>query len=278
MLVLGQVMPQIITARRPAAMMNQLPMAAAFHFTRGIGVLGLALPASWLVAWANKTERIPTAPRERFLANAHDVDGHGVDAISRTVHVTATGTTSQTITAVSFHDDDHRNIDVSLGSSSVAPTSLKVGARVLQRDVPILVSEISDRKYRGLEGATYGSMISPRVGYFQAGDTLSIDSTFTIDGWLGEDLLTIDAPTKLALLRVILDHPPAPLACVELEAVDPATGAARQLEQLPVIAHEDGSVELTAAIAYPEQGCLLRLRWAPTLLGTSRFQLQGVAQ
>lgn len=274
-LVLGQVMPQILTARRPAAMMNHLPMAAAFHFTRMIGLLGLAQPATWLAAWANKTERIPTAPRERYLANIHDVEGHGVTAVARTIHVGAAGTTSRTETAVIFHTDAHAAVDLNIASSSVAPASVKIGAEILEREQPIMLSEISDRKYPGIDGAAYGSTIAPRAGFFQTGDTLSVHTTFEIDGWLGEDLLTIDAPTKLAAFRVILDFPPAPLAYAELDVVNPSNGEATLVQRLTAKTCADGTVELAAAVYYPEQGSLLRMRWAPNVLATGRLQLQG---
>jgi hypothetical protein len=101
-LVIGQVAPQILTARRPAAMMNVAPMAAAFTLTCGIAKLGLANPAHWLVGRESGHERIPTAPRERFEATTRDVTGHGIEVVRRGIRVGMDDTVSETVTSTVF--------------------------------------------------------------------------------------------------------------------------------------------------------------------------------
>lgn len=263
-LVLGQVTPQIVTARRPAAMMNLFPMAAAFHFTRFIGMLGLARPASWLVAWASKTERIPTAPRERYIANSQDVDGYGVVAINRDVVVTASGTRSETVTAIAFAEHAPSHLALNVAASPTAPSKLKVEAHLLTRDEPLEVTEITELKLLSLGGSLFGSVIYPRAGAFTDSDVLVVQTALEVSDCAAEDFVSIDLPTKLVTLRVLLEHPPVPLPSIAFEAVRTTDGEITLLERLPVTTRVDGSVEAIATAYYPDPGTTLRLRWGAT--------------
>ena len=211
-LVIAQVAPQLITARRPAALMNLAPMAAAFGFTRGIGRLGLASPASWLVGWSTQTERIPSAPRERYNAETLDVDGFGVLITRREVEVHRNQTTTTNETTIAIYDDDRSQL---LGSASLptSPTQLKMYASLLRDNnrLPVITDSLEETRTEDGKGKRLRALVAPRLGTFEAGDVLDVTTIATFNSELTEDYVCIEQPTKLVVVRVILEHPSVPL-------------------------------------------------------------------
>lgn len=282
-LVLGQVAPQIVTARRPAAMMNTLPMATAFHLTRMIGHLGLARPASWLVRWARGVERIPSAPRERFTSTTVDVDRFGALMIRRDVRVGLHKTTTITESTVLFHDDTRTVLSVSVATLPQNPSHLRVSGTLIHgsQRTPVVSSAVEEQRLLDGNGLQLMSSFAPRVGCFQSGDVLDIVTVADYDAELEEDFVVIATPTKIAAIRVVLEHPPAPLppALVSLQRY--SDGEIYQSQLVPArMNDDDGSAEFFIAVSYPDPGSVIRLNWARTVLtaplvgiGASRFNL-----
>jgi hypothetical protein len=266
-LVIGQVTPQILTARRPAAMMNLLPMAAAFHATRFIGYLGLAAPASWLVSPWTATERIASAPRERYVSSTMDVDGHGVLMCRREVRVGLGMTEATTETTILFHRDDRTSLPIGLATVPTSPGRLRVHGSLLREGerLPALsTSCIQEYRLSGGQGVQLGSTYAPRAGTFQDGDILDVTTVAQFPSTMNEDILLVAVPTKLVAVHVVLEHPPAPLPPAELTSTRQSDGEVFQIEDIAArMNDEDGSAEFSVLVPYPAQGTLLRLRWEP---------------
>ncbi|HEY7873637.1 MAG TPA: hypothetical protein VIG64_00805, partial [Actinomycetota bacterium] len=212
-LIVGQVAPQIVTARRPAAMMNLFPMAAAFHATRFVGHLGLAQPASWLVSWSTATERIPSAPRERFTSATVDVAGFGTLMTRRDISVGSDHTRATTESTIVFHENDRTMLSLDVASVSKTPSRLRVSGCLFHEatKLPVVCSSLNEYRMPDPRGTLLACNFAPRAGCFQIGDVLDITTVADYDEQLDEDFVVITAPTKLATIRVVLEHPPAPL-------------------------------------------------------------------
>lgn len=263
-LVLGQVLPQIITARRPATMMNKLPMVAAFHATRLIGLLGLAEPASWLVAWAKRTERIPSAARQRYEATTLDGAGYGCELWNSTVTVAPFGTEVETTSAVAFNRDGFDGVEVILASCPTSPSELRVDASI-SRDgelMPAVSTGIEERRVYGSDAVGISSRFAPNVGHYRPGDVLVVRATLRFQGaHFVETQSVIALQTRVAVTRVLLSHPTWPLPPAEFDAAGSAPGGPRTLVQPRTL--PDGSVEFVARATYVEPGTRLVLRWRP---------------
>jgi hypothetical protein len=263
-LVIAQVAPQLLTARRPAALMNLAPMAAAFKLTRGIGHLGLARPASWLVSWSKATERIPSAPRERYNAETIDVAGFGVLVTRRQVDVGRHRTITTTETTIAVFDDDRSQLASSSASVPTSPVQLTMHASLLRGDdrLPVVTDSLEESRADDRKGIRLRSLIAPRLGTFEAGDVLDVSTTATFDCELVEDYVVIDQPTKLVVLRVTLEHPPAPLPPALLTTTRDLEDVPYAIETVKPRLSEDGTtVELVAVVTYPDTGSTIRLRW-----------------
>jgi hypothetical protein len=265
-LVIAQVAPQLITARRPAALMNLAPMFVAFKLTRGIGHLGLARPASWLVSWSKETERIPSAPRERYNAETVDVIGFGVLVTRRHVAVGHRQTVTTSETTIAVFTNDRSQLVSSSASVPTSPVQLKMHASLLRGDdrLPVVTDSLEESRAEDRKGIRLRALIAPRLGTFETGDVLDVSTTATFDSELLEDYVVIDQPTKLVVLRVTIEHPPAPLPPALLTIT-------RELEDLPYVVEtirprlceDTTSVELVAVVTYPDSGSTIRLRWDP---------------
>jgi len=264
-LIVAQVAPQILTARRPAAVMNLAPMSAAFYATLGIGTLGLARPASWLVMWSTDTERIPSAPRQRFEFEARDVAGFGVLSVQRDIRLGLEESRSATHSAVLFHDDALTTLAVGDATVPTAPVGLKVGATLRRGDavLPVVVpAELEERRLSGGIGTRIVSRYAPRVGTFREGDVLEATTAAVFAGLLTNDFVQVEAPTKLVVMRVVIEHPPAPLPPAILSVIRAETGEvlSRRLVA-PRFDEDDASVELFATVSYAVPGTLIHLNW-----------------
>lgn len=271
-LIVGQVTPQILTARRPAGMMNLLPMAAAFHATRFIGHLGLALPARWLAGWSKSTERIPSAPRERFTSAALDVDGFGTLMIRQDVTVGADHSQIITESTVLFHDAGPAQFTLDVASLPETPARLRVNSSLLRHDerLPVVASQVEEYRAPDRRSLRLPCSFAPRAGTFRAGDVLDASAVAEFDTQVSQVLLVINAPTKLAMIRVILDFPPAPLPPAALTISGQSDGAVYATQTIPVRLNDaDGSAEFLAVLHYPEPGTEVALSWAAPSSTTS---------
>lgn len=261
-LVIGQVTPQILTARRPAAMMNMAPMAAAFHLTRGIGMLGLARPASWLVQWATKTERIKSAARERFIANSLDVDGIGILSIRRTLTISHDGTISTTCSTARFSESGWTTIPMEIASAIASPRRLQLEAHLVGAPpTEIVKGEVVRNRLQSGAGERFTSAFSPRIGTFDEGDVLSVTSVLELNEHPSEDIVIVTAATKLVTFHVVLEHAPVPMAGALLSIVREIDNAPVSSQHAPARMLSDGSVEIVAIVYYPDPGTVLRLCW-----------------
>lgn len=264
-LIIGQVTPQIITARRPAAMMNTFPMAAAFHGTRLIGHLGLARPSSWLVHWSKASERIPSAPRERYVSNTVDVAGFGVLALHKTLVVSALETHAVTDTRVLFHVDGRTHADLQVATAPTTPTRLQVLAQIIRGSdmQPTVAEPVDDNRDQRVGGVALTSTFSPRIGSYQSGDVLAVTTSADFDERLTRDFLAVETPTKLATLRVVLEHPPCPLPHAVLTVAQGGDSDDTVIQKVPVCVKADGTAEVFVSLAYPDPGTVMGLAWVP---------------
>lgn len=260
-LVIGQVAPQVLTARRPAALMNSPLMAAAFTATRAIGHLGLALPAKWLVSWSTETERIPSAPRSRFLTTALDIEGHSVQLLRRELRIGPSRSESCTEAAIAVHQDSLGVLGYAL-SMSRSPNDLDVAA-VVQRDgssVPVTFTKATEKTSRPAY-AHFPYDFTPQVGTYHPTDTLSVVMTAGFEAPIYEDVIAIDAPTKLVMLTVRFEEPPVPLTQGILTITRQGDGDVLSTIALEPIVEPDGLVVLHAKVAYPDTGTIIKISW-----------------
>ncbi|HML50652.1 MAG TPA: hypothetical protein PKD84_04470 [Propionicimonas sp.] len=213
-LVLGQVLPQIITARMPARMMNLLPMAAAFYVTLAIGQLHLAEPATWLVAWIKGGERIPSAARERYESNTVDATGYG--ALMNTTAVSIKGNSTKVVTTqtVLFHTDDLSALKVDLASYPYPPSTLRIDAAILRdKEIrPVATSGIEEARGFGTDDLLVHTTAAPLIGNFQAGDVLRIITTAGYDQTrLSRITSSVGVATKVTSIRVTVEDPRFPV-------------------------------------------------------------------
>lgn len=277
-LVLGQVLPQILTARRPATMMDLPPMWAAFHLTRAIGTLGLARPASWLLEGLRMTERIPSAPRERYNLNRLDVDGFGISAVHRTLRINAAGSTSTTSSTVLFSGDDFAEFPIDLATAVHSPRRVQVKAALADDpERAVVVNEMFEARLTKPDALRLSSSLAPRVGTFDAGDLLTVVSELDFSSLLSEDVLIVSAPTKLVTMRVLIDHAPVPFPFAVLTLM--RDGESFTTRRLPVRMNVDGAAELFTTIYYPPPGTVLRLSWGvlPTASSNATYISQKEA-
>jgi hypothetical protein len=263
-LVVGQVLPQIVVARRPAALMNLPPMVAGFHATRLVGLLGLAEPARWLAARATRTERIPSAPRQRYADTTRDAMGWGVLTQSSTVRVEEAATVVQTTATVAVYDAGLPSLAVDLASLDASPDHVRVAATVTRGDqvLPVSCSGIQeDRVGVGRPGRLW-SAFSPLIGFFQAGDILTVGATLRFEQQLfGQASLTLATPVKLALLRVILVSPRYPLPPARSTVNRPGELSAERCGFVQPHPQPDGSVVFMIVESYPDAGSEVSLSW-----------------
>jgi Silicon transporter len=262
-LVFAQVAPQLLTARRPAALMNLMPMAAAFQCTRAIGQLGMARPARWLVAWSPATERIPSAPRERYHAETVDVLGFGVLAIRRHVAVGRAETVTTTQTMIAVHHDNRTQLNTT-ASVPAPPTQLKMDATLMrdQMRLPMVTDELEEVHRPAEPGIHLHSLLAPQLGTFEPGDVVEVNTTATFHTNLTEDYVVIDQPTKLVVMRVVLQHPPTPLPPAMLTTTRDLDDMPYTIDMVkPRSVADSTDVEFVAVVSYPDPGSTIRLSW-----------------
>jgi hypothetical protein len=281
-LVIGQVMPQIVTARKPAAMMNLAPMAAAFHVTRLIGMLGLAAPAAWLVQWAREGDRIATAPRERYVSTLMDVDGCGVVGIYRQIEVGVGSARTVTQTTATFAVDDLITMPLAIASAPTPPTRMQMAGSLVSdgQEQPVIASSIVEDRI-GEHGRVLSTGFAPRIGGYRVGDLLTVTTSLDYAETIREDFVVITAPTKLVVLRAVLEFPPVPLPPALLTCVRESDGEVTCSERIPAHVLEDGSVEFLATVYYPDPDTVIRLSWADAgarLTAVATGPLSGVTR
>jgi hypothetical protein len=264
-LVIGQVLPQIITARMPAKLMNTLPMAGAFHVTRVIGLLSLAEPARWMVGWVRGSERIASAARKRYEDTTVDATGYGALASSCVVIVEDHETNVTTVRAVQFHNDEWEALNVDFAVCPSSPNAVAVEAVVIRdgEPVPAEASEINAIQDDGGEGLRLHTTIAPAIGSFKAGDVLRVKAVMRYMGVeLGAIANPVSMPTKLAAVRVILVNPvlPVPPARCELTRAG-EHGNGRDPRLAPRV-RSDGTVEFSALAQYPDLGSRMAVSWS----------------
>jgi hypothetical protein len=262
-LVLGQVTPQIVTARMPAAMMNLAPMAAAFHATRLIGMLGLAAPASWLVRWADEGDRIATAPRERYVTTMMDVEGCGIVGIDRQIAVGVGSAQTVTQTTAAFAVDDLVKLQLAIASAPTPPTRMQMAGSLVShgQEEPVVASTIVEDRI-GEHGRMLSTAFAPRLGGYRIGDLLTVSATLDYSTTIDEDFVIVTAPTKLVVLRAVLEFPPAPLPPAVLTCMRESDGEVTRSERIPARVLDDGAVEFLGLVYYPDPGTVIRLSWA----------------
>jgi hypothetical protein len=263
-LVVGQVTPQVITARRPAAVMNTAPMAWAFRATLGIAALGLANPAYWLAGrHDDEDERIPSAPGARHTATTVDVVGHGVEIAKRDITITADSSVSETAISTVFHRTGLLSHTVNVGSTPYRPISSAPHATLYRGDevVPVIVvtsetDDATDGSYRLWE------TFSPRIGTFKSRDVLCTVFRATVPVRLDRDVMIVTAATRLVVLRVVLAHPPTPLPPAALRISNETNVDEPEVRAIePTMNELDGSVEFVAIVHYPAMGSSISLTW-----------------
>lgn len=264
-LCIGQVAPQLVAARKPAAMMNTLPMASAFTVTRWIASLGLATPSKWLMAPFPGTERIATAPRQRYLSDSLDADGYGVESLGHQVNVGAQGSTTRSLTTTRFTQDGQPTHSTTVAVTTKTPrttasiTRLRRGADAL----PVVVTNDDNRRASNTEGYVFTETHAPRIGTFEADDVLHTAFEATFDDLLTADRVRVTAPTRLVVIRVVLEHPPAPLPPARLNIThDTNAGVIDTSLVPPTMSETDNSVEFIAVVHYPTVGSVIMLDWS----------------
>ncbi|BAH56188.1 hypothetical protein [Rhodococcus opacus] len=264
-LCIGQVAPQLVAARKPAGMMNTLPMAGAFTVTRWIANLGLATPSKWLMAGFPGTERIATAPRQRYLSDSLDAEGFGVESIAHQVIVGAQGSIARSLTTTVFTQAGRTTHGTTVAVTTRMPrttasiTQLRRGAEAL----PVVVTGDDSHRTSDSEGYIFTETHAPRIGTFEANDVLHTAFKATFDDALTTDRVVISAPTRLAIIRVVLEHPSAPLPPARL-SITHVTNAEIAMTSLvcPTMHETDNSVEFVAIVKYPTVGSVITLDWS----------------
>lgn len=263
-LIIGQVLPQIVTARRPAAVMNTAPMSGAFMATVGISTLGLANPAGWFAGRSEARERIPTADRERHTANTVDVVGHGIEMINRSMVVTADASVVKTVTTTRFYETGPSDHTMIVGSTTYPPEHTEPRAALFRRNAQsegVVLSDLVEQQDK-VNGFSLTGTLAPRVGTFKEDDVLRTTFTASVPILLKEDVIVVTAPTRLVVLHVALEHPTAPMPPARLRIAG-STGRAGSSTTMiePVVNENDGSIEFTALIRYPAMGTVISLAW-----------------
>lgn len=262
-LIIGQVTPQILTARRPAALMNLAPMSAAFYATLNIGRLGLARPAAWLTGGAGEPERIPSAPAERFSDATRDVAGFGALGVTRDINVALDKTTTTTATTVQFFSDELSTVELSAASAPLMPTQLKIrGHMYRDGESDELMVDLTD-EVRNEYGLLLNARIAPRIGAFQNADIVQITATATFSSLLSEDFVLVEQPTKLVTVRATIEHPPVPLPPAMLTVHRTWDDEHPEMKTVRPARNEDGTVSFVETVAYPDVGTIIKLAWAP---------------
>lgn len=264
-LCIGQVAPQLVAARKPAAMMNTLPMASAFTATRWIASLGLATPSKWLMAPFPGTERIATAPRQRYLSDSLDADGYGVENLAHQVMVGAHSSTTRSLTTTQFTQGGQATHNTTVAVTTKTPrtttsiTQLRRGADAL----PVVVTHDENRRTTSNEGYVFTETHAPRIGAFEANDVLHTAFEATFDDLLTADRVLVTAPTRLVVIRILLEHPPAPLPPARLSiAHDTNTEVSETSLVSPTMSEADHSAEFIAIVYYPTVGSVITLDWS----------------
>ena len=263
-LIIGQVAPQLLTARRPARLMNSLPMATAFHATRAIGHLGLAGPASWLVAFSTSTERIASAKPQRYKDITVDVLGMGVQSIIRELRVSPTVTQSITQSTMLLYEGGRTHLHDRSATVPIVPSAGAVPAVTIQRsgsweDAMVTFEQVHDPT--GRSATMWEITARPTLGAFEARDLVSFSLRAAGDGAAIRDSLIISEPTKLAMMRVVLEDPPTPLPPAKMTLERDDDGMLLERADVNPVRTVDGKVEFVAAVNYPDPGTILTLAW-----------------
>ena len=265
-LVVGQVAPQLLAARAPATLMNTWPMALAFAVTRGISKVGLATPASWMVRGLRLTERIPSAPRERFRAEIDDVTGVGIDTIAHTVTVGVHSTGLLSSTATFFTQTGASSHTAVVASTVIAPTSYQAMER-LTRDgqvLPTVVTDSSDtRDATVADSVTFTETVSPALGVFEAGDQLRTAFHAVLPKSCTRDAVVVTTPTRRVAIRVVVENPVAPTPPARLTVAADTESGVHETILVPGNRVGSGSaVEFVAVLSYPAVGTVITLDWS----------------
>jgi len=265
-LIIGQVFPQILTARMPAKLMNTVFMAGAFHATRLIGKLNLAEPASWFAAMVKGCESIPSAARERFIDMTTDEIGYGTQIAASTVVITGGYAQIKNVESVDFHTGSYSSININLATipDSVGQVSFPQPEGEILRGgekepVPVVISAIVPFHEKPGKPVRYYATVSPRFGNFHSGDTLKVTSVLEYTGKLDQVIVPIDRLTKIAFIRILMTNPPQPLPPAELEifhGAKPGDVIMIEPQILP-----DNSVQFVSATNYPVLDSTLELHW-----------------
>lgn len=266
-LVVGQVAPQLLTARRPAAMMNTLPMYLAFTATVHVGQLGLATPAKWLVAWSTAVERIGSAAAVRHTATTRDVTGYGTDVIRRKTVVGAGGSRSTTVVSTAFYKGGMTMHPVDIASTPVPPRATDLRTRLRRSgggSEPITVISGTTTTVDDRGAHLFSETFAPRLGVFQEGDVLRTSFVAEYAAALEEDLVVVTTPTRLVVVHVVLEHPTTPMPPAVLTLREPGAVSGPLVRTLmPSMDEADGSIEFLAALRYPTVGSRIQLSWGP---------------
>lgn len=267
-LALAQVAPQVIAAQQPATLMNSSLVSSAFYVTLAVGSLGLAKPGAWLVAAFRRHERIPSAPRVRYESVARDVDHHGIVTIRRELTIGEDEASLEAESAVEFYEGAALTSYVdSTFTVPGHPRALSVRSSLRREDatVPVVPGRLDDEPLPG-GGLRLQSAASPVLGSFHAGDVLTTSLRATCPVDVGWDVVIVDRPVHVVLMRVRFTHPPVPLPPATLTQARIGEGGTTDLREEsgtsvePVLA-DDGTCLLTVTVLFPEPGTALRLSW-----------------
>ncbi|MBJ7325043.1 MAG: hypothetical protein JHC70_22230 [Rhodococcus sp.] len=263
-LVLGQVAPQLIAARAPAAMLNTWPMSAAFTATRYISKAGLATPAVWLMSGLQLQERIPSAAKQRFTDETVDVTGLGVDTVAHTTTIDGDRASLLSTASTIFTQDGSTSYTATIASTPTAPYSFGRLAHMYRGgdSLPVVLSG-DDKRSHPDGGMVFTETLSPRVGVFEAGDLLHTSFQAELKGLVTRDIIVVSAPTRRVVSRVVLKAPPGPTPPARLSITTGVESRTNDVVLVPATYSEDGNdVEFVAVIRYPAVGSTITLEWS----------------
>ena len=97
------------------------------------------------------------------------------------------------------------------------------------------------------------ALVAPRLGSFETGDVLDVTTLATFSSELIEDYVFIDQPTKLVIVRVILEHPSVPLPPALLTLTRELDDLPYEMQTIkPRMVEATGNVEFVAVVSYPD--------------------------
>ena len=243
----GQLLPQFVTTKNPAAILNIPGMNLVLDASFLIQSIGVTRPAAWLAAWYPEGPHIFTSAEETYRVEVESTQGYGLIGIIKNWCVGANGATLNYQNAIVFKRSDIQAItDRSLVVSGDA-VRLSINHELIpdersstRRELLVEVGP-EEREGSSLEWTHVTHTLGPIRGPFDEDDVL-VNSAEIEFARCASDKIIVWGPTRFVLFRARFeDDPQIDDVSVEIHNGDGfATGRLPVRCPIPLREDEDG--------------------------------------